>query len=50
MSLGHGVCYRVKSGSVKIIFGAGVKISIASSKFILAFLKYIFLFGIAPDI
>ena len=49
MSLGDGVCCCVKSGTDKLIFGAGVKLSIASSKFPVAFLKYIFSF-IAPDV
>ena len=46
MSLGDGVCCCVKSGTDKLIFGAGVKLSIASSKFpVVAFLKYIFSFA-----
>ena len=46
MSLSHGAYCCVKSGAIKLIFGAGVKLSIASSKFpVVAFLKYIFSFA-----
>ena len=42
MSLSHGAYCCVKSSTNKIIFGAGVKLSIDSSKSHFAFLKYDF--------